>query len=284
MSTPSVVLTGYPPRQGTPLSWPGGGGTLPRYPPWQGTPQQGTPGRVPPSRVPPRLDLAGYPPGWTWQGAPQVSAPWHSGKCYKALWDMGIPPRCEQTNKVKLLPSRRTTYAGGNNDEDQYLLLFEWNNSKLWQLGRPEFIFLRSLLLICEMICVRWIKWYLLSPCRSPSLSSCKRTLNDDNISIKIKFFIYLRIETNTFQLWKLRFWNQHNFIRSLEKEENLRTKCETRLVHPQQCKVHCRWWRTPFVQPEVVQSQKHLPLHLLHLPLHWSNSQLYLCSENHQW
>ena len=27
---------------------------------------------------------------------------------------MGTPPRCGQTNKVKLLPSRRTTYAGGN--------------------------------------------------------------------------------------------------------------------------------------------------------------------------
>ena len=50
VSTPSVVLTGYPP----------------------------------PSR---------YPPSWTWQGTPpQVSAPWHSGKCCKALWDMGTPP------------------------------------------------------------------------------------------------------------------------------------------------------------------------------------------------
>ena len=27
---------------------------------------------------------------------------------------MGTPPGCEQTNKVKLLPSRRTTYTGGN--------------------------------------------------------------------------------------------------------------------------------------------------------------------------
>ena len=50
VSTPSVVLTGYPP------SWPGWG--VPGYPsgrvpPRQGTPQQGTP---------PWLDLAGYPP------------------------------------------------------------------------------------------------------------------------------------------------------------------------------------------------------------------------------
>ena len=87
VTTPSVVLTGYPPI----LTWPGGG-TLPRYPPirvptppgrvppWQGTPQQGTPlagyppAGYPPSRVPPppagpgrvppppQLDLAGYPP------------------------------------------------------------------------------------------------------------------------------------------------------------------------------------------------------------------------------
>ena len=33
----------------------------------------------------------------------------------KKLWDGTPPPRCGQTNKVKLLPSRRTTYAGGNN-------------------------------------------------------------------------------------------------------------------------------------------------------------------------
>ena len=99
VTTPSVVLTdlvrgGYPargvPYLGTPqagyppiLTWPGGV-------PYLGTPQQGTlTPRVPPSRVPPsRLDLAGYPP---------VSAPWHSGKCCKALWDMGNPP-CGQTD------------------------------------------------------------------------------------------------------------------------------------------------------------------------------------------
>ena len=65
-STPYVVLTGYPPRQG--------------MPPGQGTP---------PAREPPR---PGYPPpGWTWQGTPPA-APWHSGKCCKALWDTGTPP------------------------------------------------------------------------------------------------------------------------------------------------------------------------------------------------
>ena len=48
---------------------------------------------------------------------PPVSAPWHSGKCCKALWDMGTPP-CGQTEgqtRVNTLPSRRTTYAGGSN-------------------------------------------------------------------------------------------------------------------------------------------------------------------------
>ena len=64
VTTPSVVLTGYPPP------WPGGG-----VPPWQSTPRQGTP-PAGPGRVPP----------------PPVSAPWHSGKCCKALWDMGTPP------------------------------------------------------------------------------------------------------------------------------------------------------------------------------------------------
>ena len=58
-STPYVVLTGYPPGQGTPC--------------------QGT------------------PPSWTWQGTPPT-APWHSGKCCKALWDMGTPPPRGQTD------------------------------------------------------------------------------------------------------------------------------------------------------------------------------------------
>ena len=103
-STPYVVLTGYPPPAGYPpiLTWPGG---VPTWVPLRaGYPLAG-PGRVPP------------PP-------PQVSAPWHSGKCCKALWDMGTPPGCEQTNKVKLLPSRRTTYAGG-----KYL-----NDLKIWYI------------------------------------------------------------------------------------------------------------------------------------------------------
>ena len=47
-----------------------------------------------------------------------MSAPWHSGKCCKALWDMGTPPvdrQMEGQTRVKTLPSRRTTYASGKN-------------------------------------------------------------------------------------------------------------------------------------------------------------------------
>ena len=137
-STPYVVLTGYPPI----LTWLGG--YLTWVPPSR-VPPRGYPPRVPPRGYPPgyplpgyppaRVPPPGYPPSWTWQGTPPVAAPWHSWKCCKALWDMGtppqwlphgilgnvakhygiwVPPRCEQTNKVKLLPSRRTTYAGGN--------------------------------------------------------------------------------------------------------------------------------------------------------------------------
>ena len=99
-----VVLTGYPPRVPTP--------------PGQGTP----PARVtPPGQgTPPRLDLAGYPPPPRHSGKcckalwDTGTPPWHSGKCCKALWDMGTPPPRGQTNKVKVLHSRRTTYAGGN--------------------------------------------------------------------------------------------------------------------------------------------------------------------------
>ena len=38
----------------------------------------------------------------------------------QSIMGYGYPPRCEQTNKVKLLPSRRTTYAGGNEELASY--------------------------------------------------------------------------------------------------------------------------------------------------------------------
>ena len=105
-----------------------------------GTPPH-PPGQVtPPSRVP---LLAGYhPPTWTWQGTrlptagpgrvwpPPVSAPWHSGKCCEALWDMGTPPvdrQMEGQTRVKTLPSRRTTYAGG-----KYIHLSSFFNIKMY--------------------------------------------------------------------------------------------------------------------------------------------------------
>ena len=95
-STPNVVLTGYPPGQGTPPSQ----GTPPaRVPPSQGTP----PARVPPQPgyppsqgTPPGQGTS--PPGWTWQGTPPPAAPWHSGKSCKALWDTGTPPVDRKTD------------------------------------------------------------------------------------------------------------------------------------------------------------------------------------------
>ena len=58
------------------LTWPGGGGTPPG--PAGGVPWQG-----------------GYPAGRVpcWGGTLPPAAPWHSGKCCKALWDMGTPPQ-----------------------------------------------------------------------------------------------------------------------------------------------------------------------------------------------
>ena len=71
-STPYVVLTGYPPGQGTPPARvpPSQGTPLARVPPSQGTP----PARVPPLGYPPTRvsPPPGYPPGWIWQGTP----PW----------------------------------------------------------------------------------------------------------------------------------------------------------------------------------------------------------------
>ena len=139
VSTPSVVLPGYPPQGGYPDlgTPPPRGGTRTSVPPWGGTrtsvpPPGGTPTSVPPpppprggggtwtsvpppggtqTSVPPRGGTGGvprprYPPrGGTGPGYPP-------GGGYP---DPPSPPRCGQTNKVKLLPSRRTTYAGGNN-------------------------------------------------------------------------------------------------------------------------------------------------------------------------
>ena len=128
-STPYVFLTGYPPPPHPDLA--GGGvpdlGTPPAgYPPQQGTPpgrippHQGTPPQYPPCQGTP-CPPAGYPPSRVappTRVPPPVAAPWHSGKCCKALWDMGNPPppvdrQMEGQTRVKTLPSRRTTYAGG---------------------------------------------------------------------------------------------------------------------------------------------------------------------------
>ena len=107
VSTPSVVLPGYPPRGGYPdlgpppggypdlVTPPGGGGGVPgpRYPPGGG----GTRTSVPPPR-----GGSGYPPP---PGC--LMAFW---KCCKALWDMGTPPLwtdrlMDGQTRVKTLPS-----------------------------------------------------------------------------------------------------------------------------------------------------------------------------------
>ena len=84
VSTPSVVLPRYPPP---------GGGTRTSVPPrgggtrtWVPSPPRG--GGVPGPRYPP----------WGGVREPPPAASWHSGKCCKALWDMGTPPPCGQTN------------------------------------------------------------------------------------------------------------------------------------------------------------------------------------------
>ena len=125
---PPLGGSGYPPRGVWVPPWgvwvpPRGGLGTPRGVGGtrSGTPLGGTRSGTPPggSGYPPGGTRSGTPPGGTRSGTPPGGYPptasWHSGKCCKALWDMGTPPRCGQTNKVKLLPSRRTTYAGGNN-------------------------------------------------------------------------------------------------------------------------------------------------------------------------
>ena len=116
-----------------------------------GVPDQGTlPGRVPPiltwlGGTWPGYPRAGYPPpGWTWQVPPPPGWTWQGnpppprldlagyplpGVCPMAFWEMlqsimgyGYPPsppvdrQSDGQTRVKTLPSRRTTYAGGNKD------------------------------------------------------------------------------------------------------------------------------------------------------------------------
>ena len=125
-STPYVVLTGYPPHPdlarrggtllgGTDLGTPGRvppPGYPParvphpdRVPPHQGTPPAGYsppragPGRVPPPWLPHGIlgNVAKHYGIWV---LPPVAAPWHSGKCCKALWDMStLPPGVDKLTK-----------------------------------------------------------------------------------------------------------------------------------------------------------------------------------------
>ena len=98
VSTPSVVLTGYPPPvltwQGTPQQ-----GTPRQGTPWQGTPPswtwQGTPPRcMPQSQVPPSQVRMGYQPGQVRKGYPSFGTEQQSeyllhGGCYASCVHAG---------------------------------------------------------------------------------------------------------------------------------------------------------------------------------------------------
>ena len=131
VSTPSVVLPRYPPPPdlGTPPPPPG----VPRlwYPPG-GYPDLGTPppggGGVPGPRYPPPPP-PGVPEPWypPLGGVPGPRYPPPPG-CLMAFWEMlqsimgyGYPPPpVDRQTPVKTVPSRRTTYAGGNNCRMQW--------------------------------------------------------------------------------------------------------------------------------------------------------------------
>ena len=92
------------PRLDWPLTWPP---QLDLTPPMAGLTFDLTPPAGPDPPPPPRLDWPlTWPPHWL---------------------DL-TPPRCELTKKVKLLPSRRTTYAGGNN---RLCFTFNWNGTQV---------------------------------------------------------------------------------------------------------------------------------------------------------
>ena len=118
---------GYPPTRVPPQPGPGRVPPPPGYPPGRvpppppagpgRVPPPAGPGRVPPqgtppARVPPQ---PGYSPAAPGRVPPPPAAPWHSGKCCKALWDTGTPPVDRQTDTCQNITFPRTTYAGGNN-------------------------------------------------------------------------------------------------------------------------------------------------------------------------
>ena len=104
---PHLDLTGEPPHQ----SGPGQGIPLPSRPGW-GTPP---PLQSGPGQGTPYLDLAGLPPIWTWLYPPYLA------RVSPPIWTwLGYTPPLwtdrwmDGQTRVKTLPSRRTTYVGGN--------------------------------------------------------------------------------------------------------------------------------------------------------------------------
>ena len=98
-------LTWVPPRQGTPPTHPpaGPGRVLPQ----QGIPRQGTPPRVPPPAGPGRVPPSGCPMAF-----------WEMLQSIMGYGYHPPPPpvdrQMEGQTHVKTLPSRHTTYTGGN--------------------------------------------------------------------------------------------------------------------------------------------------------------------------
>ena len=89
------------------------------------------------------------------------------------------PPRCGQTNKVKLLPSRRTTYAGGNKEfKPKRKLKFNksWNHGQFFQFVVQVFnFFMQFYVFIWNYSFIWWFKvalssiFTVFSPIRCPN-------------------------------------------------------------------------------------------------------------------
>ena len=177
VSTPSVVLPGYPPPGGVLDPGTPPGGYLTRVPP-RGVPDPGTPpGGVPDPGTPPGgTPLGGYPTweppsrGGTWPGYPPWGGyltwvpPWGGGsgyppRCLMAFWEMlqsimgyGYPPPVDRqidgwTDACQNITFPRTTYAGGNNLSPSSLCL-NWNilrQNVHWAAG------LEPMVLMCRL-------------------------------------------------------------------------------------------------------------------------------------
>ena len=101
-----------------------------RVPQPGGTPAGGTPPPGAGCGDPPGWSWMGYPPAWSWTGYPHLDLGWGT----PPISQMGYPPGCGQTNKLKILPPL------SNNQEKQHCYWLTLGQNLLFSSQMAEFI------------------------------------------------------------------------------------------------------------------------------------------------